>query len=50
MTLEIESIERFTMKAKLIVIAIALGLMNASAAGQEAGVSMREDDVRQLRH
>ena len=32
------------MKAKLIVIAIALGLMNASAAGQEAGVSMREDN------
>ena len=32
------------MKAKLIVIAIALGLMNASASGQEAGVSMREDN------
>ena len=32
------------MKAKLIGIAIALGLMNASASGQEAGVSMREDN------
>ena len=32
------------MKAKLIVIAIALGLMLTSASGEEADVSMREDN------